>query len=281
MERDIDRLRKWCIRRKLDGWKVTDICSHARIPRPTFYVWWVKYRQDGFNGLEPKSRRPNVIHRTDDSIIVRIVELRKQYNWGPSKIAGYLARNGISISHNTAYRVICKAGLDNPVNGPRKVWGKTRFQRNKPNEMWQCDWKLTSEDMWMVTFLDDYSRFVVGSTVVNYPTTSETVRLLASCIKNHPAPQQILTDRGTQFYAVRGEESRFKGYCRNCGIEHIVASKRRPSTIGKIEAFHKAYEYEYSMFKDHERFIRYWNYERPHQGIGYLMPAELYFGKSV
>ena len=61
------------------------------------------------------------------------------------------------------------------------------------------------------------------------------------------------------------------------GIEHIVASVRRPSTIGKIEAFHKAYAYEAWMYPSHQSFVTYWNYERPHQGIGYLYPADVYF----
>ncbi len=281
MKRDIQKLKRWCIRKKLQGWNVALICSHARIPRRTFYNWFNAYQKEGWSGLDPKSRRPNTIHRTPGSIVERIIELRKCYHWGPNKIAGYLNNKGINISHDTAYRVICKEGLNNPIDKPRKTWGKRRFHRKKPNELWQCDWKLTNEDRWMVSFLDDYSRFVTGSVVVNYPTTSETIRLLTSILKNYPTPEQILTDRGTQFYAVRGGESRFHMYCRNCGIEHIVASKRRPTTIGKIEAFHKAYEYEYSMFNNHHRFIRYWNYERPHQGIGYLCPAELYFRKSV
>ena len=51
----------------------------------------------------------------------------------------------------------------------------------------------------------------------------------------------------------------------------------RPSTIGKIEAFHKAYGLEAWMFKTHQEFIHYWNYQRPHQGIGYLYPADIHF----
>ncbi|MEM2905853.1 MAG: hypothetical protein QW587_09030 [Candidatus Bathyarchaeia archaeon] len=37
----------------------------------------------------------------------------------------------------------------------------------------------------------------------------------------------------------------------------IVASPRRPSTLGKVEAFHKAVEYEAPMFPTLEDFIHY------------------------
>jgi transposase InsO family protein len=56
-----------------------------------------------------------------------------------------------------------------------------------------------------------------------------------------------------------------------------ITSVRRPSTIGKIEAFHKAYVYEACIYPTHQAFVNYWNYERPHQGIGYLYPADVYF----
>ena len=52
---------------------------------------------------------------------------------------------------------------------------------------------------------------------------------------------------------------------------------RRPSTIGKIEAFHKAYTVEAWIYPTHREFVNYWNYERSHQGIGYLYPADAYF----
>ncbi len=96
-------------------------------------------------------------------------------------------------------------------------------------------------------------------------------------MRRYGKPEQILTDRGAQFYPARGGASEFTEFCSGNEIEHIVASVRRPSTMGKIEAFHKAYVYEVWMFPTHEGFVSYWNYGRPHQGIGYLYPADVYF----
>ena len=50
---------------------------------------------------------------------------------------------------------------------------------------------------------------------------------------------QILWDHGTQFKPARGETSAFDIRCCALGIERICVSVRRPSTCGKIEAFHK------------------------------------------
>ena len=44
---------------------------------------------------------------------------------------------------------------------------------------------------------------------------------------------------------------KFMEFCGGNGIEHIVTSVRRPSTISKIEVFHKGYVCEASMFATH------------------------------
>ena len=89
--------------------------------------------------------------------------------------------------------------------------------------------------------------------------------------------EEKIKDRGPQFYPARGGISEFTEFCSGNGIEHIVTSVRRPSTIGKIEAFHKAYAYEVWIYPTHKEFVNYRNYECPHQGIGYLYPADVYF----
>ena len=167
--------------------------------------------------------------------------------------------------------------MNHPVDAPRRVWGKRRFQRPYSNELWQGDFKMTEEDEWMISFLDDHSRFVPGSEINHNQTGKDTIHLLEDCIRQYGKPDQILTDQGTQFHPTRGDLSAFTEFCTGNGIGHIMASVRRPSTIGKIEAFHKAYDNEAWMFKTHREFIEYWNYQRPHQGIGYLYRADIYF----
>jgi hypothetical protein len=62
----------------------------------------------------------------------------------------------------------------------------------------------------------------------------------------------VITLGRSQFYPARGGISAFTEFCTRNSIEHIVASVRRPSTIGKIEAFHKAYTIEASIYPTHK-----------------------------
>ena len=96
----------------------------------------------------------------------------------------------------------------------------------------------------MISCLDDHSRFIPGSRTHHNPTAEHAIKLLEESITQYGKPEQVLTDRDTQFYPARGGRSEFTEFCGGNGIEHIVANVRRPSTISKIEAFNKAYVYE-------------------------------------
>jgi hypothetical protein len=74
------------------------------------------------------------------------------------------------------------------------------------------------------------------------------------------------------------------------GIKHIVAKPQRPQTLGKIERFWGTLWrecIETSVFLDLEdarrrigHFIDYYNFQRPHQGIDGLVPADRFFGAA-
>jgi putative transposase len=270
------RKRKWIVRKKLQGWDVNEICSHARISRFTFYYHWNSYQQNGWKGLEIKSRKPQNVHKTPESVVNNVLKLRKEHEWGPNKIEGYLKNKGVQIGHNTIYRIICNAGLNNPIDKPRRIWGTRRFERMHSNSLWQTDFKLTPEDEWMITFLDDHSRFVVGCNTNETEKAEDALHLLSLCIRKFGLPQQILTDRGSQFFDERGV-TQFRQFCIDNRIQHIVTSKRRPSTIGKVERWHRTYEEERHKYATLEGLVRYYNYIRPHQSLGYKVPAEIYF----
>jgi transposase InsO family protein len=241
-----------------------------------FYYWWNRYQALGWEGLQEKPKGRPCGPKLEDSIKEKIIKLRKRYEWGPNKIAGYLGHRGLNVDHHQVYSVICGAGLNHPITAPRKTWGTKRFQREHNNSLWQADFKLCDNDWWMISYQDDHSRFITGSLKIWSPTGENAMLLLNRAVKRYGAPRQILTDQGTQFKPARGEISAFDIYCAKLGIEHITASVRRPTTCGKIEAFHKAYQTEAHLFKEHWSFIRYYNYVRPHEGIGYLTPAEIY-----
>ncbi|MBI3412518.1 MAG: hypothetical protein HY051_00360 [Candidatus Aenigmarchaeota archaeon] len=66
---------------------------------------------------------------------------------------------------------------------------------------------------------------------------SKTQLLLEKAGERFGFPVQTLTYQGTQFHDTN-RTSAFKQFCIDKGIEHIVASKTRPTTIDKTERWH-------------------------------------------
>jgi len=146
--------------------------------------------------------------------------------------------------------------------------------------LWQGDWKdVNSPVNPMLTFYDDRSRYVVASRRYPEATMENTIKLLEYAFRKHGKPEQVLTDRGVQFWNNLGEDpTAFTQTCIDNDVEHIKSSKGRPTTCGKIENFHGCYDAEVWITKgDHGKFVRYWNHKRPNGAIGYLYPVEVFY----
>lgn len=274
--------RYWMVKKRLYGASVVYLCERLDISRITFYYHWNNFQKFGWDGLKVKSRAPRTVYRTPQEVADKVIAIRKERGWGPDKIEQYLKSQGVMIGHTTIRKLLINARLNNFIDEPRKTWGKKRFERSHSNSLWQADFKLNKDDKWMITYLDDHSRFIPGSAIFENATSENAIDLLKRCISEFDTPEQILTDQGTQFHTTQADGiTEFDKFCRRYRIEHIVASKRRPTTIGKVERFHGSYEREAWRFPSHGDYIKHWNYERPHQGIGYLIPADIYFKDRV
>jgi len=204
-QRDIAKLRRWCIRKRGEGASVSDICTATQTPRRTFYNWWNRYENGGFENLTDKSDRPNTIHSTPPEVVEAVTAIRRQTDWCPHRIAGHLRKNGVSICHMTVYRIQRQAGLNHGLTKPGVKRTYRRWQRMHPNSLWQCDLKLVPPK-WLVGILDDYSRFVPGSEHFAEGTAENVIWLWDRAVHEFGKPKEALTDHGTQFW-VFGRES--------------------------------------------------------------------------
>lgn len=152
--------RYWMVKKHLSGASVVYLCGRLDISRTTFYYHWNNFQKFDWDGLKVKPRVPHTIHRTSQNVINQVISIRKERGWGPDKIEQYLKSEGIKIGHTTIRNLLIDAGLNNFIDEPRKTWGNKRFERSHSNSLWQADFKLTKDDLWMITYLDDHSRFI-------------------------------------------------------------------------------------------------------------------------
>jgi len=266
------------MRRDGEGASVSEICTATQIPRRTFYNWRHRYHEGGLERLlTDKPKIANTIHRTPEEVVAKASQLRLETGWCPQKIAGYLTKQNMEISHMTAYRIIRQAGLNHPLTKPRTKRTYRRWQRMHPNSLWQCDLKLVPP-RWLMGILDDHSRFVPGSDLFDEGTAENVIWLFDRAVHEYGKPRETLTDHGSVFWSVRRGESSFDRYCEQQGIKHILGGIGKPTTQGKIERWLRTYDQEHGRFPLHRKFIEYYNYERPHMALNYSTPAEVYFG---
>lgn len=277
MDKDLKR-RRWAIKKKLDGWQTKRICQALGIPRQTFYSWWHRYQNEGWNGLLEKSRRPHKLppKKVTKQDIKRIRTIREKYGYGPNKIEAEL---GGKLGHTTIYKVLVELGLNNPVDKPRtKGMHSKMFERRHPNSMWQTDIKIIADEDYLISFMDDHSRFMTGSERFENAKAENIIWLMEESISRWDKPREILSDRGPQYHANQENAglTAFDRTLKSLGIKHILCGVKRPMTIGKIESFHGRYDAESPYFGSHSEYIQFWNYKRLHQGIGYVTPATRY-----
>ena len=113
--------------------------------------------------------------------------------------------------------------------------------------------------------------------------------MLRAAIASHGTPQEILTDNGSQYVTWRGK-SAFTRELEKRGIKQIVSAPRHPQTLGKIERFWGSLWREcidsavFIDLGDAQRrigfFIDHYNFQRAHQGIDGLVPADRFFGSA-
>jgi hypothetical protein len=113
--------------------------------------------------------------------------------------------------------------------------------------------------------------------------------VLRAGITAYGAPDEVLTDNGSQYVTWRGK-SAFSKELESRGIRHVVARPRHPQTLGKIERFWGTLWrecIESAIFLDLQEarqriglFLDHYNFQRAHQGIEGLVPADRFFGAA-
>ena len=142
---------------------------------------------------------------------------------------------------------------------------------------------------YLFSIIDDHSRFILASQVIEAETADIAINILMRTIAMFGKPRQILSDHGSQFFANKGGTSRFDKVCRELGIHHILAGVRKPTTTGKIERWHRTLKDEVLRFcKDVSEFrkrlpdfIEWYNVHRPHWGIDLRTPISLYYADFI
>ena len=270
--------------------KVYGVSDHA------IYEWARQFKAKGEAWLDPRPRKstPQEPGPIEKAVAAEIVETKKAFGWfGVKRLAQWLRRSKLlPVTEHQVGKALKAADLVPPKPKKRKrAEVVRRFERSEPNQLWQTDitmWTMAKGlKVYLIAFMDDHSRYIVGWGLFAAQGSSQVLEVLRTAIGQYGAPKELLSDQGRQFFAWRGKCPFQKELARE-GIQHVVSRSHHPQTLGKIESFWKHLKDEFlsrvvtGSINDLRDRLRLWidsyyNFQRPHQGIENLAPADRYF----
>jgi len=267
----------------------TALCKEFGISRPTGCLWVKRYQEQGSAGIAERSRRPWHSPRlTAAELQAQVVELRGRYpDWGARKLQILLQREGVALTRSTIHRVLLRHHLVHPAD--RHQHAVERFQRARPNELWQMDFKSPkgwNAPIGPLSVIDDHSRYVVLLQVTG-STRGELVReQLQTAFGHSGVPEAMLMDHGIPWWSATAPTgaTELTVWLMKQGIGLHWSGVRHPQTQGKVERFHG--ELERALRRRGwqgkprqtwlDEFRREHNEVRPHEALDMRTPASLW-----
>ncbi len=268
------------------------------VPRSTFYGWYQRYVEQGFDALhdkKPAARgRWNAIpEKVQEEVLDLALE---RTDLSPRELAcRYTDEKRYFVSESSVYRILKAADL---ITSPAYILMSASDSFKDPtrrvHEMWQTDFTYFRIINWgwyyLSTVLDDFSRYIIAwklSPTMGATDVTETLdQALAITgvdqvqVKHRP---RLLSDNGPAYLS--GE---LREYLGDRKMAHTRGAPYHPQTQGKIERYHRTmknevklqhYYFPWELEAALRDFVAYYNNERYHEAIENVTPADVYFGR--
>ena len=266
------------------------------IPKSTFYDWYGRYKEKGFEGLllrtDPNRRQWNQIPEEEREEVVK--EALEQPEKSPRGLAFHITdTREWFISESSVYRILKSRDL---ITSPTHIVMKAADRFKDPpvmvNELWQTDFSYLKVVHWgwyyLTTILDDYSRYIITWELCRNMRSDDVERVVKKALDitglSMDQRPRLLSDNGSCY--VSGD---LKKFLDEELIIHVRGKPLHPQTQGKIERYHRTMkniiklEHYYSPEELEEKiseFVDFYNNQRYHESLNNVTPADVYFGRD-
>lgn len=242
-----------------------------------------------YKPVEPSAEEVAMKHRID--------KIYTKYPYfGSRKITEKLKAEGVSINRKRVQRHMREMGIQAVYPGPNLSKRNLRHRvypyllkgvnTTRPNQVWSIDItyiQLQHSWMYLTAVIDWYSRYIISweldqTLEINF--VLDTVKRALTI----ETPEIFNSDQGSHFTSPKY----INLLKEHPSIQISMDSKGRALDNIMIERFWRSLKYEEVYLKDYgtpreaRRNIRdymgLYNYDRPHQSLGYKTPASIYFG---
>ncbi len=280
----------------LEGRSAREVARAHGISKSWIYELMARYRDGGYQALEPRSKRPRSCkHGTPQETINAIVAVRTQlhaegHDAGPATIAYHLADRVENVpSRATIWRILKREGLIIAEPQKRPASSLIRFEADLPNETWQTDvthWHLADDEhVEILNMIDDHPRLFLTSEAYSTVKAQDVVDTFHKTAELHGLPASLPTDNGAVFTATpRKGKVLLQTELQRYGITSKNSRPYHPQTSGKIERLHqtlKRYLTRQKPAKTIEEpqtqldtFVHYYNNMPPHRALHDRTPLQ-------
>ncbi len=269
------------------------------VPKSSFYDWYAKYKQSGYDGLAPVeaqnkkfwNRIPNL--EKEQVVSLALAEPEKT----PRELAWYITDHfGYFLSESSVYRILKAYDLvPSPAYIVMAACDEFRHKTTHIDQLWQTDFTHLKVTGWgwyyLGSVLDDYSRYIIAWKLFPTMSAGDVKELLDLAVDRagveHVAVRhrpRLLSDNGPCY--ISGE---LKTYLETRGMEHTRGAPYHPMTQGKIERYHRSmknviklqhYYLPGELEREINQFVKYYNNHRYHESLNNVTPADVYFGRQ-
>lgn len=279
----VDYVHYWKDRAKIPA---KQLLQWIGLYQATFYKWCRSYGKEyQHNGAIPRDHWLEAWER--EAIIQFYVE--QPLNGYRRLTYMMLDREIVAVSPATVYRVLSQANLLGHRNTKTQTKGQGFEQPNRPHRDWHVDVahiNICGTFYFMTTVIDGFSRAVVHWEIREKMEEIDIEAILQRAREKYPDEKpRVITDNGPQFVS-----KDFKSFVRISGMTHVRTSPYYPQSNGKVERYHRTIKSECIRPKtplsleDAQRvvtdFVKTYNEERLHSGIGYITPADMMAGRA-
>tara|TARA_B100002003_G_scaffold115258_1_gene106537 strand:+ start:455 stop:1501 length:1047 start_codon:yes stop_codon:yes gene_type:complete len=269
------------------------------INRSTFYNWYHKYHEYGYEGLADKRPNPNRFwNKIPENVREQVVDIALEVpEKSPRELAWFITdTQKYFISESSVYRILKVYDL---ITSPSYIVISARDKFKCPtkrvNELWQTDFSYFKIIYWgwyyLSSVLDDHSRFILSWKLFTSMSADDVIETLNMAVEKTGVTKvhvrhkpRLLSDNGPCYLS-----QELNKYLGNLGITHTRGAPYHPQTQGKIERYHRSmknvinlqnYYSPDELEKEIAAFVEYYNNHRYHESLNNLTPADVYFGKD-
>lgn len=279
----------------------SESCARYNISRTAGYRWWRRYQELGFEGLHDRSHRPHHCpHATPEPVERRVVELRKEFGWGPRKIRKLVLKEfGRAPARETIGRIFERHDLVSKKRKRPRVAGhpgKPLTPMDAPNAIWTVDFKGefkmgNGRYCYPLTVQDGFSRFLLACKALHSTRTDLAKPVFIKLFREFGLPAVIRSDNGAPFASIAlARLSRLSTWWIRLGIRPETIQPGKPQQNPRHERMHRTLKREatkpprgnLSAQQRHFNCFRHtFNHIRPHESLDDDTPASWYHASST